>query len=84
MLLSSTLRRSFDKPQMFDSALSPDQAYLFDAIASELALRMLQDSLFGIEGKAHAVQLAVRLPRLTPTRQGARTVLPYRPDSRRP
>ena len=38
------------KPQMFDGQLFPDQAYLFDAIARELAMPMLQDTLSAIEG----------------------------------
>ncbi|TQJ17497.1 YaaC-like protein [Kribbella jejuensis] len=39
------------KPQMFDSQLHPEQAYLFDAIARELAVPMLQDTLSAISQK---------------------------------
>lgn len=39
------------KPQMFDSQAFPEQAHLFDAIARELALPMLQDILSAVEGK---------------------------------
>lgn len=39
------------KPQVFDSQSFPEQAYLFDAIARELALPMLQDVLSAILGR---------------------------------
>lgn len=39
------------KPQMFDARGFPEQAYLFDAIARECALPMLQDVLAGISGR---------------------------------
>jgi hypothetical protein len=39
------------KPQMFDGQLHPEQAYLFDAIARELAVPMLQDTLSAISQK---------------------------------
>lgn len=39
------------KPQMFDSRTLPDQAYLFDAIARELALPMLQDVMAAMQGR---------------------------------
>ncbi len=39
------------KLQMFDARSMPEQAYLFDAIARELALPMLQDVLTAVEGQ---------------------------------
>lgn len=39
------------KPEMFDPRSFPEQAYLFDAIARELALPMLQDVLAAIRGE---------------------------------
>ncbi|MCX5605394.1 YaaC family protein [Streptomyces phaeochromogenes] len=39
------------KPSVFDSQISPEQAYMFDAIARECALPMLIDTLSGLEGE---------------------------------
>ncbi|MFJ9475464.1 YaaC family protein [Streptomyces mirabilis] len=39
------------KPSVFDLQISPEQAYMFDAIARECALPMLIDTLAGIEGE---------------------------------
>ncbi|MCW7946682.1 hypothetical protein AAW14_33060 [Streptomyces hygroscopicus] len=39
------------KPSVFDLQISPEQAYMFDAIARECALPMLIDTLAGLEGE---------------------------------
>ncbi len=39
------------KPQMFDPASHPEQAYLFDAVSREVALPMLTDVLAAIVGQ---------------------------------
>jgi hypothetical protein len=39
------------RPSLFDAQSSPQNAYLFEAIARECALPLLVDSLAGLEGK---------------------------------